>query len=69
MHKIQLINITTSIQKLNIMQKSTKLWQRKTLQFVVLSALYLGFSTSQVAAEDPNLINVNTCLLYTSRCV
>lgn len=60
MHKIQLINITTSIQKLNIMQKSTKLWQRKTLQFVVLSALYLGFSTSQVAAEDPNLINVNT---------
>lgn len=60
MHKIQLINITTSIQKLNIMQKSNKLWQRKTLQFVVLSALYLGFSTSQVAAEDPNLINVNT---------
>ncbi len=60
MHKIQLINITTSIQKLNNMQKSTKLWRRKTLRFAVLSALFLGFSTNQVAAEDPNLSNLNT---------
>lgn len=60
MHKfLPIYNINAAIEKLNSMQKTTNLWRRKTLQFAVLSTLFLGFSTSQVAAEDPNVMQVN----------
>lgn len=59
MQKIPQINITTTFITLNSMQKTTKLWRQKTLQFVVLSTLFLGFSTNQAAAEDPNVMQVN----------
>lgn len=60
MHKfLPIYNINAAIEKLNNMQITTTSLKRKTLQFAVLSTIFLGFSTNQVAAEDPNLSNVN----------
>lgn len=60
MHKfIPIYHINAAIEKLNNMQITTTSWRRKTLQFAVLSTIFLGFSTNQVAAEDPNLSNLN----------
>ena len=61
MHKfLPIYNINAAIEKLNNMQITTTSLKRKTLQFAVLSTIFLGFSTNQVAAEDPNLSNVNS---------
>lgn len=59
MQKIPQINITTFNFNLSGIQNTAKIWRQKTLQLAVLTALLSGFSSSQVAAEDPNLTQVN----------
>lgn len=59
MQKIPQINITTFKFNLSGVQMTTKFWRQKTLQLAVLTALLSGFSSSQVAAEDPSLTQVN----------